>query len=33
VGLVGANVTVTLEIEAEIPAGTPDNVVRAVFTI
>ena len=30
VGLVGANVTVTLEIEAEIPAGTPDNVVRTV---
>lgn len=30
VGLVGANVTVTLEIEAEIPKGTPDNVVRTV---
>lgn len=30
VGLVGANVTVTLEIEAEVPAGTPDNVVRTV---
>jgi hypothetical protein len=29
-GLVGANVTVTLEIEAEIPNGTPDNVVRTV---
>ena len=27
VGLVGANVTVTLEIDAEIPSGTPDNVV------
>lgn len=30
VGLVGANVRVTLEIEAEIPSGTPDNVVRTV---
>ena len=30
VGLVGSNVTVTLEIEAEIPNGTPDNVVRTV---
>ena len=29
-GLVGAKVTVTLEIEAEIPAGAPDNVVRTV---
>jgi hypothetical protein len=29
-GLVGAAVTVTLEIHAEIPAGTPDNVVRTV---
>ncbi|MGH7817644.1 MAG: AAA+ family ATPase, partial [Candidatus Binatia bacterium] len=29
-GLVGANVTVTLEIEAEIPNGAPDNVVRTV---
>lgn len=29
-GLVGANVKVTLEIEAEIPSGTPDNVVRTV---
>ena len=29
-GLVGARVTVTLEIEAEIPAGAPDNVVRTV---
>jgi predicted AAA+ superfamily ATPase len=30
VGLVGTNVSVTLEIEAEIPAGAPDNVVRTV---
>jgi hypothetical protein len=29
-GLVGANVTVTLEIEAQIPDGAPDNVVRIV---
>ena len=29
-GLVGANVTVTIEIEAEIPDGAPDNVVRTV---
>ena len=29
-GLVGANVTVTLEIDAEIPAGAPDHVVRTV---
>ena len=29
-GLFGANVTVTLEIEADIPAGAPENVVRAV---
>jgi hypothetical protein len=29
-GLVGANVTVTLEIEAEIPNGAPDTVVRTV---
>lgn len=29
-GLVGANVTVTLEIEAEIPNGVPDHVVRTV---
>ena len=29
-GLVGANVTVTLEIEAEIPHGAPENVVRTV---
>jgi predicted AAA+ superfamily ATPase len=30
VGLVGSNVNVTLEIQAEIPAGAPDNVVRTV---
>jgi len=30
VGLLGSSVRVTLEIEAEIPAGVPDNVVRAV---
>ena len=29
-GLVGAKVRVTLEIEAEAPAGIPDNVVRIV---
>ena len=29
-GLVGATVTVTIEIEAQIPAGAPDNVVRTV---
>ena len=29
-GLVGAKVTVTLEIDAEIPAGAPDHVVRTV---
>lgn len=29
-GLVGAKVTVTLEISAEIPAGVPDHVVRIV---
>jgi hypothetical protein len=29
-GLVGANIKVTLEIEAEIPNGAPDNVVRTV---
>jgi predicted AAA+ superfamily ATPase len=29
-GLVGANVKVTLEIEAEIPTGAPDKVVRTV---
>jgi len=26
--LVGSKVKVTMEIEAEIPGGTPDNVVR-----
>jgi predicted AAA+ superfamily ATPase len=30
VGLVGASVTVTLEIAAHVPDGTPDNVVRTV---
>lgn len=29
-GLVGAKVTVTIEVEAEIPGGAPDNVVRTV---
>ena len=29
-GIVGANVKVTLEIEAEIPSGAPDHVVRTV---
>ncbi|MGC2696012.1 MAG: Swt1 family HEPN domain-containing protein [Candidatus Angelobacter sp.] len=29
-GLVGAKVKVTLEIEAEIPNGAPDNVIRTV---
>jgi predicted AAA+ superfamily ATPase len=29
-GLMGANVRVTLEIEAQIPNGAPDNVVRTV---
>lgn len=29
-GLVGAEVTVTLEVEANIPSGAPDNVVRTV---
>ena len=29
-GLVGAKVTVSLEVEAEIPSGAPDNVVRTV---
>jgi hypothetical protein len=28
--LVGARVTVTIEIEAELPEGAPDNVVRTV---
>jgi hypothetical protein len=30
VGLVGSNVKITLEIDADIPAGIPDNVVRTV---
>jgi predicted AAA+ superfamily ATPase len=30
VGLVGSNVKITLEIDADIPAGVPDNVVRTV---
>jgi hypothetical protein len=30
VGLMGSDVKVTLEIEAEIPNGTPDKVVRTV---
>ena len=29
-GLMGSEVTVTLEIEAKIPSGVPDNVVRTV---
>jgi predicted AAA+ superfamily ATPase len=29
-GLVGATVTVTIEVEAEIPSGVPDHVVRTV---
>lgn len=29
-GLLGTKVTVTLDIEAEIPSGAPDNVVRTV---
>jgi hypothetical protein len=29
-GLMGSKVRVTLEIEAEIPSGAPDNVVRTV---
>ena len=28
--LVGATVTVTIEVEAEIPEGAPDQVVRTV---
>jgi predicted AAA+ superfamily ATPase len=30
VGLIGSSVRVTLEIDADIPGGTPDNVVRTV---
>lgn len=29
-GLVGARVRVTLEIEANLPSGAPDQVVRTV---
>ncbi|MEZ5417688.1 MAG: hypothetical protein R2708_10125 [Vicinamibacterales bacterium] len=29
-GLVGAKVTVILEVEAEVPSGAPENVVRTV---
>ena len=29
-GLVGADVVVTMEVEAQIPSGVPDNVVRTV---
>ena len=29
-GLVGAKVRVTLEIDAEVESGVPDNVVRTV---
>lgn len=29
-GLVGSNVKITLDIDADIPAGVPDNVVRTV---
>ncbi len=29
-GLMGSTVTVTLDIDAEIPSGTPENVVRTV---
>jgi hypothetical protein len=28
--LVGAQVSVTIEIEADVPAGVPDHVVRTV---
>jgi hypothetical protein len=30
-GLVGSTVTVTLEIDADIPSGVPDHVVRTVM--
>ena len=30
VGLIGANVTITLEIEVDVPAGVPDTVVTIV---
>jgi hypothetical protein len=29
-GLIGAKVTVTLEVQAEIPSGAPDHVVRTL---
>ena len=29
-GLVGSDITVTLDIEADVPGGVPDNVVRTV---
>jgi BioD-like phosphotransacetylase family protein len=29
-GLVGAKVTVTIEVEAEVPSGASDHVVRTV---
>ena len=29
-GLVGAKVTVTLEVDAEVPTGAPEQVVRTV---
>jgi hypothetical protein len=29
-GIIGAEVTVTLEIEAEVPSGFSDHVVRTV---
>ena len=29
-GLIGAEVTVTLDIQAKVPSGAPDNVVRTV---
>jgi hypothetical protein len=29
-GLLGSKITVTLEIEAEVPTGTPEHVVRTV---
>jgi hypothetical protein len=29
-GLLGSKVTVTLEIEAEVPTSTPEHVVRTV---
>jgi hypothetical protein len=30
VGLVGSQVKVTLEVEAEVPSGVPDSIVRTV---